>query len=222
MALMDSFDCYDYATWGEYELPLLYLLDTLSNSYSIEECPNIVYRDTYGKPCYSKKRITEHINMNDAPFADFSDYMEPSDIPIQHIIFPLEGVRGCHWNKCSFCYMNDGYKFRRKKPERIAEEVKYYIDKYGAEFFYFTTKADQAHSDIQYPNNCFLVFGKETKGLPEELLKANHDRCVRLPMRGIIRSLNLANSVCAGAYEVLRQWDYPELSSKGQLHNLKW
>ena len=85
-----------------------------------------------------------------------------------------------------------------------------------------TTKAEQAHSDIQYPNNCFLVFGKETKGLPEELLKANHDRCVRLPMRGIIRSLNLANSVCAGAYEVLRQWDYPELSSKGQLHNLSW
>jgi len=92
----------------------------------------------------------------------------------------------------------------------------------GAEFFYFTTKAEQAHSDVSYPNNCFLVFGKETKGLPEELLKANHDRCVRLPMRGIIRSLNLANSVCAGAYEVLRQWNYPELSAKGQLHNLKW
>lgn len=92
----------------------------------------------------------------------------------------------------------------------------------GAEFFYFTTKAEQAHSDIEYPNNCFLVFGKETKGLPEELLKANHDRCVRLPMRGIIRSLNLSNSVCAGAYEVLRQWNYPKLTAKGCLHNLQW
>lgn len=113
-----------------------------------------------------------------------------------------------YWDKLDITYYNDIDEFFERNK--------------GAEFFYFTTKAEQAHSDIQYPNNCFLVFGKETKGLPEELLKANHDRCVRLPMRVIIRSLNLANSVCAGAYEVLRQWDYPELSSKGQLHNLKW
>lgn len=113
-----------------------------------------------------------------------------------------------YWDKLDITYYKDIDEFFERNK--------------GAEFFYFTTKAEQAHSDIQYPNNCFLVFGKETKGLPEELLKANHDRCVRLPMRGIIRSLNLANSVCAGAYEVLRQWDYPELSSKGQMHNLKW
>lgn len=92
----------------------------------------------------------------------------------------------------------------------------------GADFFYFTTKAEQTHTDVSYPNHCFLVFGKETKGLPEELLKENHDRCVRLPMRGIIRSLNLSNAAAIGTYEVLRQWGYPELSLKGQLHNLKW
>ncbi len=92
----------------------------------------------------------------------------------------------------------------------------------GGKFYYFTTKAEQAHTDIEYPNNCFLVFGKETKGLPEELLKENHDSCVRLPMRGIIRSLNLSNAVAVGIYEVLRQWDYPELSLKGQLHNSTW
>ena len=92
----------------------------------------------------------------------------------------------------------------------------------NGKFFYFTTKAEQNHSDISYPNHCYLVFGKETKGLPEELLKANHDNCVRLPMRGIIRSLNLSNAVAIGTYEVLRQWDYPELLQKGQLHNLKW
>lgn len=92
----------------------------------------------------------------------------------------------------------------------------------GEQFYYFTTKAEQAHSDIEYPNHCYLVFGKETKGLPEELLKDNHDFCVRMPMRGIIRSLNLSNAVAIGTYEVLRQWDYPELVQKGQLHNLKW
>lgn len=128
-----------------------------------------------------------------------------------------------------------GFKITDKQVKRAGLDywdkldITYYADiddfferNKGAEFFYFTTKAEQAHSDVSYPNNCFLVFGKETKGLPEELLKANHDRCVRLPMRGIIRSLNLANSVCAGVYEVLRQWNYPALSSKGQLHNLKW
>ena len=87
----------------------------------------------------------------------------------------------------------------------------------GADFYYFTTKGGFAHSDMAYKNNAFLVFGKETKGLPEELLKDNYDKCVRLPMRGIIRSLNLSNAVCAGTYEVLRQWDYPQLSQKGRL-----
>lgn len=92
----------------------------------------------------------------------------------------------------------------------------------GGSFFYFTTKAEQTHSDVTYPNNCYLVFGKETKGLPETLLKANREHCVRLPMRGIIRSLNLSNAVAVGLYEVLRQWDYPALSLKGQLHDSTW
>ena len=94
----------------------------------------------------------------------------------------------------------------------------------GGEFFDFTTKALHRHSDIRYPNNAYLVFGKETKGLPEELLKANPDRCVRIPMinDSAARSLNLSNSVAVGVYEVLRQWDYPELLCEGQLHTLQW
>ena len=75
---------------------------------------------------------------------------------------------------------------------------------------------------MEYKNNAFLVFGKETKGLPEELLKANHDSCVRLPMRGIIRSLNLSNTVAIGTYEVLRQWGYPKLSQKGKHTKYDW
>ena len=88
--------------------------------------------------------------------------------------------------------------------------------------FYFTTKGLKAHSDVVYPDNCYLFFGKETKGLPEELLLQHRDECVRLPMLGPARSLNLSNTVAVGVYEVLRQWNYPELQNKGQLHNYKW
>lgn len=92
----------------------------------------------------------------------------------------------------------------------------------NGKFYYFTTKGELTHSDMIYENNAYLVFGKETKGLPEELLKENHDSCVRLPMRGIIRSLNLSNAVCVGTYEVLRQWGYPMLTQKGKLTKYEW
>ncbi len=113
-----------------------------------------------------------------------------------------------YWDKLDITYYDSTAEFFEKNK--------------GGEFFYFTTKAEQAHTDVQYPNHCYLIFGKETKGLPEPLLKANHDRCVRLPMRGIIRSLNLSNAVAVGIYEVLRQWDYPQLLQQGQLHHLHW
>ena len=89
-------------------------------------------------------------------------------------------------------------------------------------FFYFTTKALHTHTDVAYPDNCYLLFGKETKGLPEELLLKNPDRCVRIPMVSDARSLNFSNAVAIGTYEVLRQWNYPELQNFGQLHNYKW
>lgn len=89
-------------------------------------------------------------------------------------------------------------------------------------FYYFTTKARKAHTDICYPENCYLVFGKETKGLPEELLVEHPAECVRIPMISDARSLNLSNSVAIGVYETLRQWGYPALSQKGNLHRLSW
>lgn len=92
----------------------------------------------------------------------------------------------------------------------------------GAEYFYFSTKGTHIHSDISYPDKAYLLFGKETKGLPEELLLKNQDRTLRIPMIDEARSLNLSNSVAIGVYEALRQWNYPELLCKGQLHNHKW
>lgn len=86
-------------------------------------------------------------------------------------------------------------------------------------FFYFSTKAKQIHSQVTYPDGAYLVFGKETKGLPESLLYAHPDRCVRLPMidHPDARSLNLSNSVAVGVYEVLRQWGYPGMRTAGKL-----
>ena len=94
----------------------------------------------------------------------------------------------------------------------------------GGKFFYFSTKAEHIHSDVAYPDNAYIVFGKETKGLPEELLHDNPDSCVRIPMinDSAARSLNLSNSVAVGVYEVLRQCGYPELLTKGKLTKFDW
>lgn len=85
--------------------------------------------------------------------------------------------------------------------------------------YYFTTKGKKKYSDVAYPDNSFLVFGREDKGLPEDLLAAQYKNCVRLPMRNELRSLNLSNTVAIAAYEVLRQWDFEGLSSQGALHH---
>ena len=86
-------------------------------------------------------------------------------------------------------------------------------------FFFFTTKGKHIHSDLQYPADAYLFFGKETKGLPEWLLHEHTDVCARLPMRNDsrARSLNLSNTVAVAVYEVLRQWGYPELLCEGHL-----
>lgn len=73
------------------------------------------------------------------------------------------------------------------------------------EMFFFSTKSKKNHTEVNYPDDAFLLFGKESKGLPENLLMNNMDRCVRIPMLGDTRSLNLSNSVAIGVYEYYRQ-----------------
>ncbi|MEE1330194.1 MAG: tRNA (uridine(34)/cytosine(34)/5-carboxymethylaminomethyluridine(34)-2'-O)-methyltransferase TrmL, partial [Acutalibacteraceae bacterium] len=114
-----------------------------------------------------------------------------------------------------------GFKIDDKKLKRAGLDYWQYLDityydsledffkQNTGNFFYFTTKGRQTHTEVAYPDNCYLLFGKETKGLPEELLIKNPERCVRIPMLGEIRSLNLSNSVAIAVYEALRQWNYP-------------
>ena len=85
------------------------------------------------------------------------------------------------------------------------------------QFYYATTKAPHNYSDVAYPDGTFLVFGKETKGLPQELLKKNIERCVRIPMLGELRSLNLANAVAIVGYEYYRQKGFENFNQKGKL-----
>ena len=89
-------------------------------------------------------------------------------------------------------------------------------------FFFFTTKGRHRHSDVCFQDGDFLVFGKETKGLPEELLMKHEETCLRIPMFSQARSLNLSNSVAVALYEALRQNDYPNLLEEGELHNHSW
>ena len=91
-------------------------------------------------------------------------------------------------------------------------------------FYFFTTKGRKVHSEADYPQdkNVFLIFGREDKGLSEDLLYKNSDCCVRIPMRITLRSLNLSNSAAIAVYEVLRQWDYPDLGREGKLTQYVW
>ena len=97
-----------------------------------------------------------------------------------------------------------------------------FFEKNQGNYFFFSTKAQQRHTDVVYPDNCYLFFGKESAGLPEKLLFDHPNQCVRIPMLDSFRSLNLANSVAIGAFEVLRQWDFPELSCSGELRSFDW
>jgi tRNA (cytidine/uridine-2'-O-)-methyltransferase len=113
-----------------------------------------------------------------------------------------------YWNYLDITYYKDWTDFITRNP--------------GAQCWYFTTKARHIYTEIAYPDQSYLVFGREDAGLPEELLLQNRDRCVRMPMRPGLRSLNLSNSVAIGVSETLRQWNFPELQNFGTLHHFNW
>ncbi len=127
-----------------------------------------------------------------------------------------------------------GFKIDEKKVKRAGLDywdlldITYYdsldefFEKNTGNFYFFSTKAKYKHTELKYPEDVYLFFGKETAGLPEKLLFENPETTVRIPMRSLARSLNLSNAVAIAAYEVLRQWDYPELLVKGELRDYTW
>ncbi|MBQ9728168.1 MAG: tRNA (uridine(34)/cytosine(34)/5-carboxymethylaminomethyluridine(34)-2'-O)-methyltransferase TrmL [Clostridia bacterium] len=113
-----------------------------------------------------------------------------------------------YWSLVTISYYDSFDELREKYPD--------------GRFFYFTTKGRHRHSDVQFQDGDFLVFGKETKGLPEELLMKHEGECLRIPMFSEARSLNLSNSAAIALYEALRQTDYRGLLEEGELHDHRW
>ena len=92
----------------------------------------------------------------------------------------------------------------------------------GAKVYMATTKAHKTYTEVNYEEDCYIMFGKESAGIPEEILVDNEDTCIRIPMIGDIRSLNLSNSVAIVLYEALRQHNFSHMNCEGHLHRLNW
>lgn len=92
----------------------------------------------------------------------------------------------------------------------------------GAKIYMATTKAQKVYTEVEYEPDCYIMFGKESAGIPEEILIHHKDTCVRIPMMGEIRSLNLGNSVAVVLYEALRQNEFAGMNLEGHLHELNW
>ena len=113
-----------------------------------------------------------------------------------------------YWDKLEITFYDSLSDFLRLNPD--------------APMFFFSTKAPRSYTDVSYPLGSFLVFGKETAGLPEPLLRDHPDRCVRIPMRPDLRSLNLSNSAAVAVYEALRRHGFPGLDAAGAPRTFSW
>lgn len=113
-----------------------------------------------------------------------------------------------YWDKLDVTVYTDYQDFLNRNP--------------GAKIYMATTKAQKVYTDVAYEPDCFLMFGKESAGIPEEILLENQENCVRIPMWGDIRSLNLSNSVSIVLYEALRQNGFEKMNLQGELHRLHW
>ncbi len=115
-----------------------------------------------------------------------------------------------YWPLLDVTIYDDFQDFLKKNPEAVGK------------LYMFTTKSKQSYHEVEYPEGSYLMFGKESAGIPEEILVEYEKYCVRIPMIGDIRSLNLSNSVAIALYEALRQQNFAQMETQGALHHLHW
>lgn len=129
-----------------------------------------------------------------------------------HLVEPLGfSVSDKYLKRAGLDYWNDVEIYYYKDFNALAKEYQ------GTPFYFVSTKARYSYTEVSYPDECFFVFGKETKGLPEDLLRSNYEFCIRIPMRPAARSLNLANSVAIVAYEFFRQKSFQGFKVSGSI-----
>ena len=102
-----------------------------------------------------------------------------------------------YWDKLDITYYDSFEDFKEKNPD--------------AQMYFFTSHTERSYTDVSYPDNIYLVFGRETAGLPPEIIEPNMERAVRIPMRPTLRCLNLSNAVAIAVYEALRQGGFEDL-----------
>ncbi|MGN0370152.1 MAG: tRNA (uridine(34)/cytosine(34)/5-carboxymethylaminomethyluridine(34)-2'-O)-methyltransferase TrmL [Butyrivibrio sp.] len=116
-----------------------------------------------------------------------------------------------------------GLDYWDKLDVTVYDSFRDFIDKNpGAKIYMATTKAARSYTDVKFEDDCYIMFGKESAGIPESILKQYQDTAIRIPMWGEIRSLNLSNSVAIVLYEALRQNDFLGLKMKGQPRTFDW
>lgn len=115
-----------------------------------------------------------------------------------------------YWDQLNYTIYTNYEEFLEKNPK--AKEGIYMA----------TTKAHHVYTDVPYEDDCYIMFGKESAGIPEEILIEHEEKTIRIPMVGDIRSLNLSNSVAIVAYEAMRHQGFEELNCEGHLHRLEW
>ena len=116
-----------------------------------------------------------------------------------------------------------GLDYWDKLDVRVYSNFQDFLDKNpGAKIYMATTKAARTHTDVEYEDDCYIMFGKESAGIPEDILKDYPETCVRIPMWGEIRSLNLSKSAAVILYEALRQNDYMGLKMVGEPRTFSW
>lgn len=132
--------------------------------------------------------------------------IEPMGFQINDKMLKRAGLD--YWDKLDVTIYDDYNDFLAKNP--------------GAKVYMSTTKSKQKYTDVSYEEDAYIMFGKESAGIPEEILLENRQTCVRIPMMPGERSLNLSNSVAIVVYEALRQQGFPGLEEQGQLHRYEW
>lgn len=132
-AMMKNFSFYDYAIWGEGEYPLLELLSVL-RSKDKQNVPYLIYRND-NKILVSSNKKKKYLDLNEF-YPDFSDYFAQRELGTKSYV-TIEGSRGCHWQRCRFCYLNDGYKYRKKNISITVKELKKCIANYNVHCFEF-------------------------------------------------------------------------------------